>query len=225
MVNIVLPREGTRGLATALTVVCALVMTGCASTYYATMERFGIEKRDILVDRVKDARGEQQDAQVVFATALEEFKSVVDFDGGDLEKQYDKLSASYDRANIQAKDVRGRIKSVEDVGNRLFREWEQELGEYSSASLKAQSERQLTATRVEFDGLVKTMNNAAAKMDPVLALYNDQVLFLKHNLNARAIASLETEQIEIEERIEALIEEMNESIAEADRFIENMQSA
>ncbi|MEO1014967.1 MAG: DUF2959 domain-containing protein [Pseudomonadota bacterium] len=195
---------------------------GCASTYYSAMERFGVEKRDILVDRVKLARGEQSDAQEVFASALDEFRALVDVDGGDLERKYDKLSASYKRADTQAKDVRARIKSVNDVGRRLFKEWEAELGEYESASLRAQSQRQLDQTKVEFEDLMSAMNRAAEKMDPVLALYNDQVLFLKHNLNARAIASLETERLEIESRIETLIEEMNESIAEADRFIANM---
>ncbi len=213
----------TRRLLTAALGAGSLAILGaCASTYYSAMERFGVEKRDILVDRVKLARGEQADAQEVFTSALDEFRALVDVDGGDLERKYDKLNASYKRADGQANDVRARIKSVNDVGRRLFREWETELGEYESASLRAQSQRQLDQTKVEFEDLMSAMNRAAAKMDPVLALYNDQVLFLKHNLNARAIASLETERLEIESRIETLIEEMNESIAEADRFIANM---
>ena len=199
-----------------------LTVAGCATTYYATMEKFGVEKRDILVDRVKLARGEQAEAQEVFASALDEFRSMVSFDGGELERQYDRLNASYQRADAQAKAVRDRIRSVDDIGRRLFREWEQELKEYSSPALRSQSERQLTDTRVEFEQLMRAMTRAADRMDPVLALYNDQVLFLKHNLNARAIASLETERLEIEERVETLIAEMNESIAEADRFIANM---
>ncbi|MBI1392070.1 MAG: DUF2959 family protein [Alphaproteobacteria bacterium] len=209
-------------IAAALLAAIAVGAASCASTYYATMEQFGVEKRDILVDRVKDARGEQAEAQQVFATALDEFKSLVDFDGGDLERNYDKLSASYGRAEKQANDVRARVKSVDDVGRRLFREWETELKQYSSPDLRAQSERQLTRTKLEFEALMSAMTRASGKMDPVLALYNDQVLYLKHNLNARAIASLESERVEIEQRIELLIAEMNESIAEADRFIANM---
>ena len=199
-----------------------IASAGCATAYYSTLEQFGIEKRDVLVDRVKDARGEQKDAQEVFASALDEFRSLIEVDGGDLEKKYDKLSASYERAKKQAQAVNDRVDAVEDVGRRLFKEWEAELKQYESPDLRARSERQLYDTRAQFDELVIAMNRAAEKMDPVLTLYNDQVLFLKHNLNARAISSLEVERARIEERVAALIDEMNDAIAEADRFIASM---
>ncbi len=217
-----LKRWARIGLATPLLATAILTAVGCATAYYSTLEQFGIEKRDVLVGRVKDARGEQAQAQEVFASALDEFRSLVAVEGGGLERQYDKMNASYKRASQQATDVRTRINKVDEVGRRLFREWEVELTEYESADLRARSERQLTRTKSEFEDLMFAMNRAADKMDPVLALYNDQVLFLKHNLNARAIASLETERTEIESRVEALIEEMNEAIAEADRFIANL---
>lgn len=202
--------------------LAVLTTASCATAYYNTLEQFGIEKRDVLVDRVKDARGEQADAQKVFASALEEFRSLVAVDGGKLERKYDKLSASYERADKQASDVRARIGAVNDVGRRLFREWETELKQYESADLRIRSERQLIQTREQFEDLMVAMNRAADKMDPVLALYNDQVLFLKHNLNARAISSLELERAEIESRVEVLIDEMNAAIAEADSFIASM---
>lgn len=200
-----------------------LTVMGCATAYYSTMEQFGVEKRDILVDRVKDARTEQADAQKVFTSALEEFRTLVNVDGGKLERKYDKLSASYDRADQQAGDVRERIASVESVGNRLFKEWRRELTEYESNDLRLRSQRQLEVTERDYKSVLAAMKRASAKMDPVLALYNDQVLFLKHNLNARAISSLDVERAEIEARVEELINEMNDSIAEADAFIAAMQ--
>jgi len=132
------------------------------------------------------------------------------------------MNGSFERAKKQAGDVRTRIDAVEDVGKRLFKEWEVELKQYESPDLRARSEKQLFDTKSQFDGLVLAMNRAAEKMDPVLALYQDQVLFLKHNLNARAISSLEIERAQIEERVSVLIDEMNESIAEADKFIASM---
>ncbi len=207
---------------TILLSLFALTLTSCATAYYSTLERFGVEKRDILVDRVKDARGEQAEAQEVFASALEEFRSLVDVEGGDLEKKYDKLNASYDRSKQQAIDVRKRISDVTSVGDKLFKEWESELNLYDSADLRRRSQEQLDATRNDYTDLVAAMNKAADRMTPVLELYEDQVLFLKHNLNARAISSLDTERLKIEERVNALIEEMNTAIAEADAFIETL---
>ena len=66
-------------------VLAVLLLTACSSAYYKTMESMGIEKRDILVDRVEEARDAQDDASEQFASALDQYRSTVNFDGGDLE--------------------------------------------------------------------------------------------------------------------------------------------
>jgi hypothetical protein len=66
------------------------------------------------------------------------------------------------------------------------------------------------------------MDDATASMDPVLTVFNDRVLYLKHNLNARAIAALNTETASLEGDVARLIAEMEQSIAAADAFIAEM---
>ncbi len=66
------------------------------------------------------------------------------------------------------------------------------------------------------------MTKSSLKIDPVLLAFRDQVLFLKHNLNARAIASLQTELVSVEANVASLIKEMEVSIGEADAFIKAM---
>jgi hypothetical protein len=66
------------------------------------------------------------------------------------------------------------------------------------------------------------MRLAEQRMQPVLNTFQDQVLFLKHNLNARAVASLREEFGAIENDIVALIKDMEASIAKADEFIEDL---
>jgi len=207
------------GLSAILAGLLCAPMHGCASTSIALKEQFGYAKREQLVDKVGDARDEQAEAKEQFATTLDEFKALTDFDGGDLEKTYRQLSKELDRSEDAADDVRKRIRDVERVADAMFREWEGELSEYASADLRAASERQLADTRASYQGLVSAMQRAEASMDPVLTAFNDQVLFLKHNLNARAIASLETSVATLEQDIGRLIAEMEASIAEADAFI------
>ena len=66
------------------------------------------------------------------------------------------------------------------------------------------------------------MKQAERKIDPVLSAFRDQVLFLKHNLNAQAVASLQGELVSIESNVASLIKEMDASIAEANTFINSM---
>jgi hypothetical protein len=206
-----------------LLILAPLLLTmGCNRIYYDTMEKFGVEKRDILVDRVQDARDEQEDAKEQFKSALDRFTEVINFEGGDLESKYRKLDSEYRRSMSDAQAVRDRIDAVENVAAALFREWEAELDEYANASLRRSSEQKLQSTQIQYDRLITAMHKAESRMDPVLEAFQDQVLFLKHNLNAKAIASLEDELVSVETDVGRLIREMEASIAEADQFIRSM---
>jgi hypothetical protein len=195
---------------------------GCKSAYYGAMEKVGIEKRDIMVGRVEAARDSQVAASEQFRSALDLFSDVVAFDGGKLEKTYNKLDKEFRRSQKRAVEVRDRMDSIESVSKALFKEWKSELKDYSSASLRKSSQAQLKETQRQYETMMTSMRKAAATMDPVLAAFQDQVLFLKHNLNAQAIASIQTEAAQVESDIKRLIADMEASIAEANAFIEAM---
>jgi SMC interacting uncharacterized protein involved in chromosome segregation len=203
--------------------VVLLFAAGCQSLYYGTMEKFGRHKRDILVDRVKDARDTQQETKEQFASALEKFRSVVNVEGGKLQDKYDQLKSELDKSESKASAVKKRVSDVEDVAEALFDEWEKELDQYESAKLKEASKKELGQTRQKYSQLIGAMKNAESKIEPVLSAFRDQVLFLKHNLNAQAIASLQTELGTMETDIGKLITEMENSIGEADKFIQTMR--
>ena len=197
-------------------------MVGCQSIYYDTMEKFGYQKREILVDRVKEARDANKETAEQFNSALEQFNQVVNFDGGKLEEKYEKLNSEYKRCGASAEEVSNRINAVEDVGEALFDEWEKELAQYTSAQLRKASKRKLIQTRQKYDRLIRSMRRAESKIDPVLSAFRDQVLYLKHNLNARAIASLQTELTNVETNVANLVREMENAISEANGFIKAM---
>lgn len=201
-----------------------LLLTACSSAYYKTMEGLGIEKRDILVGRVESARDAQDEAGEQFASALDQFRAVVNFDGGDLEKLYDRLNREYERSLADAEEVSEGINAVAAVAEDLFDEWEDELDAYSRADLRRESQRLLDDTRDRYQQLMRSMRQAEGSMTPVLEAFEDQVLVLKHNLNARAIGALRNELAGIERDTEELIEAMNRSIAEANAFITAMRS-
>jgi hypothetical protein len=208
----------------ALTVAAFLLPApGCSTArkgYYNAWEKFGYAKRERLVDNVKEARQEQVEAKQQFSSALEEFKSVVNFSGGDLEKTYNKLDKEYKRSEAQAQTVRDKITGVKRVGTALFTEWKGEIAQIKDdPALQAQSQKLFDQTKTNYDELVTRMDAAAGTMDPVLQKFKNRVLFLKANLNAQAIASLKGTEIDLGSDIDNLIKQMEASIAEADQFI------
>ncbi|ALS31569.1 DUF2959 domain-containing protein [Pseudoalteromonas sp. NZS127] len=207
--------------------VLALVLTlsGCQSAYYSAMEKVGVHKRDILIDRVEETKDSQQESQEEFKSALERLTTLIDFNGGELQDTYNQLNDDYESSLKAANEVSTNINKVEDVAEALFDEWSDELEQYKSASLKRESSKKLAATKRQFDQLLRSMRSAESKMEPVLTSLHDNVLYLKHNLNAQAVSAIKGEFTNLKRDIQLLMNDMNKSIADSNKFIEQMNSA
>lgn len=202
----------------------ALVLgSGCQTTYYKTMEMFGKEKRDLLKNRVQEARDEQQKTAEQFKDALTRLRELYGSQGTDLEKMYDRLKSEYDGAETRAAAVKTRIDKMETVGRDLFKEWEGEIAQMESANLKSDSRAKLRETQTKFDALASAMRRAEASLQPVLKQFRDQTLYLKHNLNAQALGALKNEANDIEREVQRLLGDMNNSIKQADDFIKGLK--
>lgn len=203
----------------------ALALGGCGAAYYSAMEKVGQDKRDILKSRIESGREDQKAAQEQFKTTYQRFQEATGYKGGDLESVYDRLNGEYESSEARATDVRERIASIEQVAKDLFSEWQQEIGTIQKASMRAESTKLMTDTKTRYAKVIAAMKKAEAKMPPVLTAFHDQVLFLKHNLNARAIASLSGNLGEIENDVELLIRDIDASIRESERFLATLEPA
>lgn len=204
-------------------VTVLLLCSACASVYYDTMESVGIHKRDILVDRVESARDAQGDAQEQFQSALEQFAAVIRLDESDLKQAYEQLDDEYEACESAAAAVSTRIEKVESVADALFEEWRQELDLYQNQSLRASSGKKLKQTESRYKEMLSSMQRAERSMQPVLYTLRDNVLFLKHNLNAQAIGALRGEFGSLKADVDNLIKRMKQSIERSNAFIQNMQ--
>jgi hypothetical protein len=206
----------------AIAVVMVLTW-GCSSTYYGAMEKVGVHKRDIMVDRVEKARDSQEEAQEQFKSALEQFDSVVKLKETDLKKAYDKLNAEYENSEEAAEEVSDRIDKVESVAGALFDEWQEELDLYQNKELRNSSKEQLRKTKSRYREMLASMHQAEKSMDPVLKIFRDNVLYLKHNLNAQAIGSLQAEFANLQGEINTLVKKMNVAIESSNKFIADIK--
>ena len=200
-----------------------LMLTACATMYLEGLEKVGIPKRDVMVYRVEKARDTQEETKEQFKSALEQFTAATNFDGGDLEATYQRLNDAYEASVAKAEEVRSRIADIESVSEALFTEWKQEITQYSSTAMKQSSQKKLSTTQKHYRQLITSMKQAESKIEPILTVFNDQVMFLKHNLNARALASIKGELSTIKSDVSALVVSMEQSINEANAFISTME--
>lgn len=205
--------------------VLSLSLSACSTVKYNTLEKFGIHKRDILVGNVEDARDAQADAQEQFQDALERFGAVVQIEDTDLKAAYDQLNDEYKDSVDAAEDVSDEIEAVDEVAQDLFDEWSEEIELYTDDTFKRDSQAKLRETQNRYADLASSMRAAEQSMTPVLATMQNNVLYLKHNLNAQAIGSLQNTYGGLQNDVNLLIEQMNQSIERSNSFIAQMKTS
>lgn len=199
-------------------------LMACSSIYYNFWEKLGVEKRDLLKRDIAHAQDAQKESQEVFVSALDRIQQIYGLEGGELEQAYRGLSRDYEKAESKAKELRSRISSIEEIAQDLFEEWRSEAKSMRNSQMKRQSLARLQETEERFKNMRSAMKMAESSMEPVLQTMRDQVLFLKHNLNAMALNSFKKEFTNIEGDIKKLIRDMNRSIQQSESFLQTLNS-
>lgn len=219
------PVADWRAASNALAGVLLIAISGCASVQYLALEKVGIHKRDILVDGVEDARDAQTETREQLVTAYEELKILIGFEGGELQDKYNRLSKEVERAQDATEELDEQLSDIDRVSEDLFDEWEAELDLYNSASLRSDQAQKLSVARRQFSTMRDRMQKARNRVDPVMAVLNDNVLYLKHSLNAQALAAIRGQAAVLEGQVDALIRDMQAASDEADAFIASMRGS
>lgn len=220
-------KDRSKVMKNILIVLFALMLSACGTVQkvqYSTLEKVGIHKRDILVDRIEKTTETQEQTKQKFQSAYQELAGLINIDGQGLEKKYKSMSKAVAASEDKSTELENRIKAVNNVAEALFDEWQDELKQYQSETLKRISTNNLAQTKSRYEIIYQKMQDSHQRVIPVLQVLQDNTLYLKHNLNARAVASLSGEVIIIEDKVKALIEQMEASIDESKAFVDSLQS-
>lgn len=213
--------------------ICVLLIflcfTGCNKLYYATWEALGKQKRDLLREQVEDLTQDQEDVNQEFSDALSKLRSLYGSPPSglaqaydQLKKDYDQLKKDYDQAKSKSEALSNRIDKVVTIAQDLFSEWEDEISKLKTPKYREDSRRKLKVTRQKFAKLEASMRKAEKDIPPVLASLEEQVIYLKHNLNAQALGNVQGEVKAIEGDLKTLSLSIHKSISESQNFITNL---
>ena len=172
---------------------------------------------------LKRRRKTQEEVKEEFQSAYQAFNALLQLESTELEERYETLNDAYEDSAAKAEELSDRVDSIESVADALFDEWQQELDQYTSKTLRDSSARKLRTTKSRYQQYLKSLKRSEAKVKPVLAVFKDQVLFLKHNLNAEKISALKGEVGRFDSDVKGLVREMDRSIAQAKDFIQGLE--
>ena len=187
-------------------IAALLLLQGCSQIYYSTWEMLGKQKRDLLRDNVEELSSDQKEVQEEVEDALTRLRTLYGSPPEKLTQVYDDLKSDYDSAND------------------LFSEWDAEIGRLKTPKYKQDSRHKLLQTKQKYAKLETSVRKAEKGLTPVLAALEEQVIYLKHNLNAQALGGIQGELRSIESEIKTLSTALQTSLKESQSFVNTLNT-
>lgn len=202
----------------------SVLFASCATTSAQLQKKSGFEKRDALVQRVERARDSQFALGEQVQVAVAELGGVVALQGTDMElkRKFRALVDEVRRCEKEAINVKSRIATLEETAETFLTNWETELAQYTTESIRLSSQETLQATRAKYDTLITAMRAAEGKIEPVLAKLRDHILFLQHDLNVPTITGLKEQVAALRSEVGDLRQELEHSVNSANMFIQGL---
>ena len=112
---------------------------------------------------------------------------------------------------------------MENEAHRFFAKWMESLDEISSESLRERSQARLNETRVRYGEILAEGRGASAMFEPVMGGLRDQVIFLGHDLNPSAIASLKPDAEKLNAQAESLLSGIERTQSKISDYIASLK--
>ncbi len=203
-----------------LMIAVMLILTGCASAVYDSLERRGVDAKTVLIGRVGDAREDALGAAAKVEIAAAALKAAKGLEGPALARQIDTARAGAQDAAVAAQALRLSADTVGASGARYFEEWEEEISLYQTPEEQDAAAAKLKAQAEAHRRLGGALGAASLRLSPALTILNDEIDVLRKNPTSGVVVASRAARIDA---AGAAAAEASASLrgagAEADRFL------
>ncbi|MEC9282962.1 MAG: DUF2959 family protein [Bdellovibrionota bacterium] len=198
-------------------------LCSCTTVYYKSWELLGREKRDLLSSNIESLKGEQEDAKEEFSDVLERMRSEYIGEKQSLAETYSDFKSDYDDIKDEVDDVTSRLNRIDGLAKALFKEWLLEANEFDSREYRRKSLAKRGETMRSFNKYMKSTRALEAGMNQSLKSLQDEVVFLKHNLNSQIVSQFNVKLATLEKDMEKIIGKIEKSIEGTDSYIKEIR--
>ena len=205
-----------------LTTIAVAALAGCKSstTVVKAMDTIGFEKREMLKDRLQEARDAQVAAKQQLQSALYTLRRMDTVAPTEMADLHDDLESEVNKTEDEIDDLNDNIQSVESVAQVMFEDWQEDLAKYEDQQLRQKSQEELRQTQQNYNAMIAQLKSTHEKLVSLVPALKDQVLYVEHSINA-GVKPQESEKLDdVREQVSSLIEELEGSIDRTQRFIE-----
>jgi hypothetical protein len=177
---------------------------------------------DDLVEAVEKVNGELDSSKESMLAAVQKLQAVTapDFKG-DAVAAYKDLKKTIDSSDDQANDLRKCVEKMQAAAEPVFDQWTKDLEAYSNPEMRARSQQRLAAARERFDTVVAAVEPVLVEYETINQTLHDHALFLSHDMNPAAIATIQGDVRSVAKEASALDGSFNSAKAAARAYVDS----
>lgn len=146
---------------------------------------------DDLSERIEEVHVATEVSKERMNAAVEALRSMTSSDfRGDALVAHAELTRSIESSEEQAETLRDHVTEMKDTASELFERWAQDLEGFTNAEMRQSSQKRLEDTRTRYQTIVAAVDPALWSLDAVNRDLRDHALFLGHDFNKSAVASV-----------------------------------
>ncbi len=126
-----------------------------------------------------------------------------------------------ERVDEQTTRLRDTYEPMQKASGPVFAQWQKDLDQFHSDSLRNRSEERLAATKGRFEAIVAAAGPALQQADELLKSFRDHALFLGHDFNAASLAAIEQDLVAVTDLAGQVDRGLAESMAASQDYVEN----
>ncbi len=204
-----------------LMIAAAVLMSGCASAVYDSLDRRGVDSADVLVQRADALRADIRESEMSLSRAADALAAVEGLDGAALARRLDIARSEGQNAALDAQDTRLSADSLKAASARYFADKERGLSLMNpdDPGYVAAAD-QLAAERSANRAFLSAVDAANLRISPALSLYDAEVTALRKAPTSGAVAAARAQSRASAVRAaREAAQSLNAAGVEADRFL------
>jgi hypothetical protein len=163
----------------------------------------------------ENAKASVQEALEGLKKLLAGYNAIIDGEATDTQSAYKVLVNNLKNMQKSIDGTKKQLTALDKEAEKFFKAWDQDLAEISSDSVREKSAKRMEAARSKYASIGETLSAAGAELAPVVRNLNDQVLFLGRDLSPEAVADLQDEAAELNQRAADVTEKVKAMLQSA----------
>jgi signal transduction protein with GAF and PtsI domain len=184
----------------------------------------GLKETDRFVKAGRTTSQAITDGKLQLQKTLDAYNGLVTQPSKDMKGDYKRLLKAMDSMNTKVGDARQKIDAMQKNADVYFTGRAETIKNIQDASLQSQAQQRLKTNQDEFAGVLESLRDAGAALEPFRKQLADQITYLGSDLTPSAMTSLKPQAEKLNAQGTEVFAKTDQALAKADSYFQGLRA-